>query len=86
MPRRQVWDIKGMSVEELRDLIGRCNAEEQRLKAPHKKARNGWLKLPGEAQDELQRRGQSQQELTRWPVAPRAGFEPAAYSLGGRRT
>jgi hypothetical protein len=59
MPRRQVWDIKGMSVGELRDLIRRCNAEEQGLKAPHKKARQGWLKLRDEAQDELTRRGQS---------------------------
>jgi hypothetical protein len=58
MPKRQVWDIKGMSVEELRDLVRRCNAEEQRLKAPSKKARRGWVRLRGEAEDELARRGQ----------------------------
>jgi hypothetical protein len=59
MPKGQVWDIKGMGVEELRELVHLCNAEEKRLKAPHKKARRGWIRLRGEAEDELARRGVS---------------------------
>ena len=58
MPKARVWDVKGMSVAELRELVRLCNAEEQRLMAPHKKARRGWVRLRGEAEDELARRGQ----------------------------
>jgi hypothetical protein len=59
MPKARVWDIKGMSIEELHDLVRRCEAEEQRLKAPYKKGRRDWVRLRGEAEEELTRRGQS---------------------------
>jgi hypothetical protein len=54
--KRQVWDIKGMTTEELRALVHCCNDEEQRLPAPHRKARHGWVKLRTQAEDEIVRR------------------------------
>jgi hypothetical protein len=59
VPKGRVWDIKGMSVDELRSLIRRCDAEERRLEAPYKKGRRGWVMLRAEAEDELARRGGS---------------------------
>jgi hypothetical protein len=57
VPKRQVWDIEGMSDEELRGLVARCNREERRLKAPHAKGRRTWTRLRARVEAELERRG-----------------------------
>jgi hypothetical protein len=59
VPKRRVWDLKSMNEAELRSLVHRCNHEEQRLKAPYKKGRKGWVELRGRVQTELERRGLS---------------------------
>jgi hypothetical protein len=56
VPKRQVWDIEGMSEDELRALVARCNREERRLKAPYAKGRRTWTGLRARAEAELERR------------------------------
>jgi len=53
MPKSRVWNLPQMSDDELRSLISECNRMEKSLKAPHKKARQGWTQLRARAEAEL---------------------------------
>jgi hypothetical protein len=56
MSKSRVWNLKAMSVAELRALIAQCNQKERLLKAPHAKARRGWVDLRKRAETELETR------------------------------
>jgi hypothetical protein len=59
VPKHKVWNLPQMRDDELRSLISRCNQMERELKAPHKKARQGWTALRAEAEAELASRGRA---------------------------